>query len=117
MSVYKHQDSPFYHFDFQFKGNRFHGSTGRKNKREAEAVEQSERELAERQAKIATAPTSTKLDDVAGRYWEEIGKHHVGADTTWRDIERLIGYFGATKLLTEIKDDDVAKLVGDADNV
>ena len=39
------------------------------------------------------------------------GKHHVGADTTFRDIERLIGYFGATKLLTEITDDDVAKLV------
>jgi integrase len=28
-----------------------------------------------------------------------------------RDIERLVGYFGATKLLTEIRDDDVAKLV------
>jgi integrase len=51
------------------------------------------------------------LDYVAGRYWEEIGKHHVGADTTWRDIARLVKYFGATKLLTEILDDDVAKLV------
>jgi hypothetical protein len=28
-----------------------------------------------------------------------------------RDIERLIGCFGVTKLLTETKDDDVAKLV------
>ena len=34
MSVYKHKDSPFYHFDFQFKGDRFHGSTGCKSKRE-----------------------------------------------------------------------------------
>jgi site-specific recombinase XerC len=111
MSVYKHKDSPYYHYDFQFKGDRFHGSTGRTNKREAEAVEQVQRERAEQQGKIKTAPTSTKLDAVAGRFWEEIGKHHVGAETTWRDIERLIGYFGATKLLTEIKDDDVAKLV------
>jgi integrase len=111
MSVYKHKDSPFYHYDFQFRGSRFHGSTGRTNKREAEAVEQAQRERAEQRAKIATAPTSAKLDDVAGRYWEEIGKHHAGADTTWRDIERLIGYFGANKMLTEIENDDVAKLV------
>jgi integrase len=40
-----------------------------------------------------------------------VGQHHAGADTTWRDIERLVGYFGAPKLLTEIADDDVAKLV------
>jgi hypothetical protein len=79
--------------------------------RSPKAVEQAERQRAKQQAKIATAPMSTKLDDVVGRYWEEIGKHHVGADTTWRDIERLIGYFGVTKLLTETKDDDVAKLV------
>ena len=25
---------------------------------------------------------STQLDDVAGRYWHEIGQHHAGADTT-----------------------------------
>jgi integrase len=110
VSVYKHKDSPFYHFDFQFKGARFHGSTGCTSKREAEAVERTERERAKQQVKSSSA-VSTKLDDVAGRYWNEIGQHHAGADTTWRDIERLIGYFGETKLLTEIQDDDVAKLV------
>ena len=41
----------------------------------------------------------------------EVGQHHVGADTTWRDIERLIGYFGSTKLLSEITDNDIANLV------
>lgn len=110
MSVYKHKGSPFYHFDFQLKGNRFHGSTGCTNKREADEFERDERERAKRE--IRQSPTvSTQLDYVAGRYWSEIGQHHAGADTTWRDIERLIGYFGAAKLLTEIGDDDVAKLV------
>jgi integrase len=111
MSVYRHKESPFYHYDFQFKGDRFHGSTGCTNKREAQAFEHLERDRAKQQARIAPSAVSTKLDDVAGRYWSEIGKHHVGADTTWRDIERLIGYFGPTKLLTEILDDDVARLV------
>jgi integrase len=111
MSVYKHKESPFYHFDFQLKGARFYGSTGCTRKREAEVFERAEWDRAKQQARLAPSPVSTKLDDVAGRYWEEVGKHHVGADTTFRDIERLIGYFGATKLLTEIRDDDVAKLV------
>jgi integrase len=111
MSVYKHRDSPFYHFDFQYRGNRFHGSTGSKNERDAAAFERAERDRAKQQAKVTASPTSTKLDDVAGRYWKEIGQHHVGSDSTWRDIERLVGYFGATKLLTEITGDDVAKLV------
>jgi len=111
MSVYKHQDSPFYHFDFQFKGDRFHGSTGCTSKREAEAYERGERERATQQVRRIASAVSTKLDDVALRYWEEIGQHHAGADTTFRDVARLIGYFGETKLLTEIRDDDVAKLV------
>jgi len=92
MSVYKHGDSPFYHFDFQFKGNRFHGSTSCANKREAEVFEQNERDRAKQQVK-SSAKLSTQLEYVAGRYWEEIGKHHVGADTTWRDLERLIELF------------------------
>ncbi len=111
MSVYKHKDSPFYHFDFQFKGDRFHGSTRCSSKREAEALEKIERDRARLQAKLIPSTNSTKLDEVGGRYWTEIGQHHIGADTTFRDIERLVGYFGATKLLTEIRDDDVAKLV------
>jgi integrase len=111
MSVYKHKESPFYHFDFQLKGARFYGSTGRTSKREAEAFERTERDSARQHAKLTPSTVSTKLDDVAGRYWEEVGKHHVGADTTFRDIERLVGYFGPTRLLTEIQDDDVAKLV------
>jgi integrase len=111
MSVYRHKDSPYYHFDFQHKGTRFHGSTGCTSKREAEGFERAERDRAKQQVKSSTSAVSTKLDDVAGRYWNEIGQYHAGADTTWRDLERLIGYFGETKLLTEILDDDVAKLV------
>lgn len=111
MSVYHPKGSPFYHFDFWFKGRRFHGSTGTANKREAESVERSEREKAKQEARRPAADVSLKLDDVAGRYWLEVGQHHVAADTTWRDIERLLGYFGPTKLLTEITDNDVANLV------
>lgn len=112
MSVYRPKGSPFYHFDFQLRGNRFHGSTKRKNRREAEDVEESELKKARRHAEAAQATlASLKLDDVAARYWNEIGQHHAGAINTDRDLQRLVEYFGPTKLLTEISDDEVARLV------
>jgi integrase len=110
MSVYRPKGSPFYQFDFLWRGYRFHGSTKRTSRREAETVEREERERA-RQRASRGATVSLQIDDVAGRYWAEIGQHHAGADNTWRDLGRLVKYFGPTKLLTEISDDDVAKLV------
>jgi integrase len=112
MSVYRHKDSPYYHYDFQFKGNRFHGSTGIKSKREAEAVERQEKDRVRQHIeRTGRAGTSLRIDDICDRYWLEIGQHHVGKDTTERDLARLIEYFGPDKLLTDIVDDDVAKLV------
>lgn len=112
MPVYKPSESPFYQFDFQYRGHRFHGTTKATTRREAEAVERVEREKAKRrveQAKAASA--SLRLDDVAGRYWSEVGQHHAGADNTWRQLRYLIDFFGPDKFLTEITGDDVAKLV------
>ena len=71
-----------------------------------------EREKAKRQvAQTAAAQTSLRLDDVAGRYWHEVGQHHAGADNTERQLGYLIEFFGKDKLITDITDDDVAKLV------
>lgn len=112
MSVYRPKNSPYYQFDFQWRGRRFLGTTKCTNKREAEAVERAERERAKQEAaKARTATSSLHFDDVAGRYWTEIGQHHAGAGNTWRDISRLVDYFGPTTLLTEIGDNEVAKLV------
>jgi hypothetical protein len=52
-----------------------------------------------------------RLDDVAGRYWEEVGQHHAGADNTWRQIGFVVDFLGKDALLTEITGDDVARLV------
>jgi integrase len=110
--VFKDSRSPFWRFDFQIGGHRFYGSTKRTTKREAEAVERAEREKAKRHVTQArAAATSLKLDDVAGRYWQEIGQHHAGADNTERQLGYLIAFFGKDKLLPEITDDDVIKLI------
>jgi len=112
MSVYKSGKSPYWQYDFEFGGHRFFGSTKRTTRREAEAVERAEREKAERQVTQAkAAATSLRLDDVAGRYWQEIGQHHAGAGDTERQISYLIAFFGKDKPITDITGDDVAKLV------
>jgi integrase len=111
MSVYKPKASPFWHFDFQLKRRRFHGSTGCRNRRQAEAVERAEREKAKQSLKTSSATANLTLDSAAGRYWTEVGQHHVCHKETWTNLERLVAYFGKDKLLADIIDDDIAHLV------
>lgn len=112
MSVYRHKGSPFYHYDFQLKGRRFYGSTGRTNQREAQQVERSEREKAAQQTIVEQSRSvSLKLNHVIGRYWDEVGRHHAGHKNTWRDLCRLIDYFGPDCQIDTIGDDEVARLV------
>jgi integrase len=112
MSVFKDRRSPFWRYDFQIGGRRFFGSTKCTSKREAEKVEAAEREKAKRQIEQRrTAATSLRLDDVAGRYWQEVGQHHAGARNTERQLGYLVDFFGKDKLVTDITDDDLTKLV------
>jgi hypothetical protein len=114
VSIYRPKNSPYYQYDFQLKSRRFYGSTGAKSKREAEKVEGIKRAEARQELESASkSAASLWLDDVAARYWRERGQHLAGegADNCFRDLERLVDYFGKDKLLTEIKDNDVANLV------
>jgi integrase len=114
VSVYKNRDgrSPYFHFDFQVRGHRFHGSTKCTTRREAEKVEAAEREKARALvAQLAAAKTSLRLDDVTDRYWQEVGQYHAGAEGTEHRLSLLIEFFGKDQLITEITGGDVAKLV------
>jgi integrase len=112
MSVFRDPRSPFWRFDFQIGGHRFFGSTKTTTRREAEAVARAERERAREQiAQERAAATSMRLDDICGRWWQEIGQHLGAAAAAERQLERLIEFFGKDKLITEITGDDVARLV------
>lgn len=113
MSVYKHKNSPYYAYDFQVAGVRFHGSTGRTNKREADTVEREKKQAAKlaTKAAMATGGGPITLDAASGRYWQEVGELHTNHKTTFTDIARLVDYFGPSKLMAEITDSDVAGMV------
>ena len=111
MSVYQPKNSPYFHFDFQVRGSRFHGSTRCRNKRQAQQIEKAERDKARERLKGDRRALRLTMDAAAGRYWIEVGQHHACKTETWANLERLVTYLGKDRLLDEITDDDVARLV------
>ena len=115
MSVFKVKRSPNYHFEFELEGHRFRGTTATTNRREAQAIEAQRKEDAKREiaASRGAGNTSLRFEDIVTRYWHEKGQHLAGegADNCFRDLERLVDYFGANRLITDITNADVAKLV------
>jgi integrase len=111
MSVYKPDRSPYFLFDFWFRGHRVHGSTKCTSRREAEKVETAAREKAKQTvAQTIAARTSLRLDDIAGRFWQEKGQHHSGCENTEHRLSLIIEFLGKDVLLTDIGDDHVARL-------
>ncbi|MBP0439618.1 site-specific integrase [Tianweitania sediminis] len=51
------------------------------------------------------------LDVALSRWWIEVGQHHKNGDTTLWSMEWLKAFFGPTKLLEEISDSDVARMI------
>lgn len=113
MSTYRPAGKPFYLYDFQIRGHRFHGSTGCANKRDADAVEKDRREEA-----LATIKAAARLGrepmafaQASSRYWEEVGQHaRSGVDIEW-SLAWLQREIGMTTRLYEIDNAVVARLV------
>jgi hypothetical protein len=114
MSLSKDPRSSFWQFDFWCGGRRFRGSTETGNRREAEKIERCKRDEAKRQVEAKEASqVSHRLEDAAERYWLDKGQHLAGegAPNTKRQLARLFEFFGDSKSLLDIGDDDVARLV------
>ncbi|MDF2621444.1 MAG: integrase family protein [Xanthobacteraceae bacterium] len=112
MSVYKREDSPYYHFDFQRRGVRFYGSTGETSRREAEAFERAEKERVKAAlARGAGASARMSIDDAAGRYWTEVGQHTTNAEDLDRELAELVATIGASTALGDIDDNTLAACV------
>lgn len=111
MSVYKPKGSSVYYYDFQWRGTRFYGSTGTKDRRKAEGVEKSRREELKRQdARGAYTSVTTTLDVAAGRWWDEISQHLKDPGVE-NKVAALIQLIGKDTLLSEINDNRVALAV------
>jgi len=115
MSVFIRDDTKrgVYSYDFQLRGHRFSGSTGKTTKREALEVEKRIREekkaeLARDAAAFSESPT---IEAAAARYWEEVGKFHTDSDGTLRSLDWLVNHFGRNTMLRDITSSDIARMV------
>ena len=109
MSVYKRDDSPYWHYDFQIKRRRFHGSTGVETKRAAEAVERRIREQAAKGELDDAA--RMPLDVAAERWWTEHGQFLKGGDRLEGRIERAVMAVGASMAIGDITTDVMAQAI------
>jgi integrase len=117
MSVYKHQGSPYWRFDFELGGYRFSGVTGvakDRPKREAEEYEKTERRKADELVKAAReeqrAPLTLAL--ACERWWNEVGQYT--SETDLKDaLAWLRDQIGGKRGLHTIRDDDVTKAVAE----
>src|SRR3989304_5686034 len=76
MSVYKPKKSPYYTYDFELYGVRFHGSTKCRFKREAEQFEKERRVEAQRAGRdaLCSANSPMTVNVAFDRYWVERAK-------------------------------------------
>ncbi len=111
MSVYKPKGSPYYHFDFWIKGDRFYGSTGKTAKRKAERVEAAEKTAALAELDSGSKRRKVSLDRAAEHYYDQVAKHQPSAPTTDYQIENLVRLIGSGTPLDLINDGVVADFV------
>jgi integrase len=112
VSVYRDKRSPYYQFDFQIDGHRFHGSTKCTSRKDALKFESLEVEKARALIKAARrAKASLAIDDVADRLWNDQAQYDAEPKATEINLTRLIEYFGEAKSLTAIDHGEAKKLV------
>ena len=115
MALYRRENSPYWWCEFECAGKRIRRATGCTSKREARAVERELREEAKKDAAIqrivGNPNVSLRMEDAALRYWEEKKDKLAKAENVHRDLMRLVGFFGVSKLIIDIDDDDVRRLV------
>jgi hypothetical protein len=112
VSVYSDKRSPYYQYDFQIDGHRFHGSTKCTSRKDAVKFEAAEAEKARAQLKAARrSKASLAIDDVAARLWNDQAQYDAEPKATETNLARLIEYFGEMKSLTAIDHSEAKKLV------
>jgi len=107
MSVYKPAKSPFFQYDFQIKGRRFHGSTGVETRRAAEEVERRIR----RQAALGELDDASQmtLDQAAARWWDEHGQYLKGGERLEARVERAVKAVGPAEIIGQITTKVIAR--------
>lgn len=100
--------SRFWHFDFQIKGRRFHGSCGTESFEEAKAIEAAAR------VKAKSDPIAKgifTLAEATGTYCADISQHQPSYRTTLSQCKAILATLGARTTLPSLTNADLMRLV------
>lgn len=104
MSVYRPKGSPYFHFDFQFRGKRYCGSTGQASRRAAEQFEGRERQKA---ALPTIAKPPITLDEACG-----LRQDALDGRPSWPTARPMLAALlsvGANRLIADIHQIDLMR--------
>jgi integrase len=105
---FKHSNTKNYHYDFQIKGRRFHGSCGTEDFEEAKAVEAEARTRAKHNPQGQGHFT---LGQAFGTYYNDIARHQPSGRTTHSQAKMILTVLKGTKRLHELTQQDLVRLV------
>jgi integrase len=108
VSIYRKPKSPYWHFDFQRNGYRFHGSTGCTSKRDAQRYEDEQRRRA---ALGVSAKPSITVDEACGLWWTGKGTHLKSHATARYQLDNIIAGLGKNRLLGDVAFLDADRMV------
>jgi len=102
VTVYKPARSPFYAYDFQFKGVRYHGSTGLTNERDAKAFERAERKRAALPKTHEGGDEHVTVDRAFGLWWAGVGEGLASKATVEYQALALVEGLGPDRPLSSL---------------
>ncbi len=95
----RHKGSPHWHYDFQIRGRRFHGSCGTADYEAAKAVEAAARVAAKADAPVKAAFT---LSQVLGTYYTDVAQHQPSAATTFSQTRTILSVLNPAMKLADL---------------
>lgn len=107
MSIHQTKNSPYWQYDFRWKGQRFHGSTREKSKRRAQQVV----DAIKLQIKTGSGKPRATLDEAAESYWQLKGRHARDAEGDEERLARLLEMIGPNRQMDEINERDLSKAI------
>ena len=107
---FRPKNSRFWHYDFQTRGRRFHGSCGTEDYEEAKAVEAEARVNAKAQASAKRVATFT-LSEVLGTYCADIGDHQPSQRTTNSQAKMILSVLDPRVAMQDLTQAEIQRFV------
>lgn len=109
---FRPKNSRFWHYDFQIRGCRFHGSCGTADFEEAKAVEAKARVTARDSLdRKAVQPGVYTLSEALGTYYADIAEHQPSARTTLSQTKALLSILKPKMALADLTMAEVQRYV------